>query len=264
MAETETTTSSIYRGKVVAVTGIGGDLGYAVASRFAARGATILGVDHDEAALDAALNKMPSHVEREGIAADVRQEEQVQGYVAAAEAKFGKIDIFFNNAGVLGSIEPIVRYSMADFRRVFEVNVFGMFLGLKHVLALMQKAGGGNIINTASICGVAAVEDMPAYVSSKHAVIGLTRSAALENAKFGIRVNCVLPGPIAGRMLKNIYDTRMPDNAEQGLSAAGGMVPLGRLAEPAEIASVVEFLGSDAASFVTGACYTADGGLTAS
>lgn len=260
----DTTVSSTDSGKVVVITGIGGDLGFAVASRFAARGASIFGVDYDEAALNAALNRLPSHVEREGATADVRQEDQVEHYVGAAEKRFGKIDVFFNNAGVLGAIEPIVRHSMADFRNVFEVNVFGMFLGLKHVTGLMQRAGHGNVINTASICGVSAVEDMPAYVASKHAVIGLTRAAALENARFGVRVNCVLPGPIAGSMLKSIYAQRMPDNFEEGLGAAGGMVPLGRLADPAEIASVVEFLGSDAASFVTGACYTADGGLTAS
>lgn len=260
---TDTAFASTYDGKVVVVTGIGGDLGFAVASRFAARGASIFGVDYDGAALDAALNRLPSHIEREGVTADVRQEEQVERYVGAAEKRFGKIDIFFNNAGVLGAIEPIVRHSMADFRSVFEVNVFGMFLGLKHVTRLMQGAGVGSVINTASICGVSAVEDMPAYVASKHAVIGLTRAAALENARAGVRVNCVLPGPIAGRMLKSIFDQRMPDNAEAGLGAAGGAVPLGRLADPDEIAAVVEFLGSDPASFVTGACYTADGGLTA-
>lgn len=260
----DTALSQTCSGKVVVVTGIGGDLGFAAANRFAACGASVFGVDYDEVALDAALNRLPSHIEREGIAADVRQEEQVERYVAAAVERFGKIDIFFNNAGVLGSIEPIVRHSMADFRSVFEVNVFGMFLGLKHVTGLMQAAGKGSVVNTASICGVSAVEDMPAYVASKHAVIGLTRAAALENARSGVRVNCVLPGPIAGRMLKSIYDQRMPDNAEEGLGMAGGMVPLGRLADPGEIAAVVEFLGSDSASFVTGACYTADGGLTAS
>jgi NAD(P)-dependent dehydrogenase (short-subunit alcohol dehydrogenase family) len=197
------------------------------------------------------------------ITADVTQEDEVAGYVRAAVDKFGTIDAFYNNAGIEGDIAPITRYSLETFRRVIDVNVVGVFLGLKHVLPVMLRQNKGSIINTASIAGLIGSPDIAVYSASKHAVIGLTKSAALECAATGVRVNCVCPGLIDSRMLSAIIEGRNPGNAPVPNDRIVERIPARRLGHASEVASVVAFLASDEASYVSGSAYTVDGGRVA-
>lgn len=185
-------------------------------------------------------------------------------YVAATLRDCGRIDVFFNNAGIEGDILPIVNYPLETFRRVLDVNVVGVFLGLKHVLPGMLASNCGSIINTASIAGIMGSPDIAAYTASKHAVIGLTKSAALECADTAVRVNCVCPGMIDSRMLSAIVEGRNPHDAPVPHDKVVERIAARRLGSAAEVASVVAFLASDEASYVSGSAYTVDGGRTAS
>ena len=147
--------------------------------------------------------------------ADVTQEDEVAEYVRATVDKFGTIDAFYNNAGIEGDIKPIPEYSLESFRRVLDVNVVGVFLGMKHVLPVMLKQNKGSIINTASIAGLMGSPMIAVYSASKHAVIGLTKSAAWECTGTGVRVNCVCPGLIDSRMLSTILQGRNPGNGRR-------------------------------------------------
>ena len=167
-------------GRVAVVTGAAGVIGTATIKLLAERGARIVAVDRDAEQLQDAIRDLPAQAEALAVTADVTQEDEVADYVRAAMDKFGAIDVFYNNAGIEGDITPIVRYSLETFRRVLDVNVVGVFLGLKHVLPVMLKQNRGSIINTASIAGLIGSPDIPAYTASKHAVIGLTKSAAIE------------------------------------------------------------------------------------
>jgi len=170
---------------------------------------------------------------------------------------------FYNNAGIEGDIAPITQYSLESFRRVLDVNVVGVFLGMKHVLPVMLKQNKGSIVNTASIAGLIGSPDIAVYSASKHAVIGLTKSAAQECAKTGVRVNCVCPGLIDSRMLSAILDGRNPGNAPVPNERVVERIPARRLGLASEVASIVAFLASDEASYVSGSAYTVDGGRTA-
>ena len=171
--------------------------------------------------------------------------------------------MFYNNAGVEGDIKPITQYSLEAFRKVLDVNVVGVFLGLKHVLPVMLKQNKGSIINTASIAGLIGSPDIAVYSASKHAVIGLTKSAAWECTGTGVRVNCVCPGLIDSRMLSAILQGRQGGNAPVPTEKIVERVPARRLGLASEVASVVAFLASDEASYVSGSAYTVDGGRTA-
>jgi NAD(P)-dependent dehydrogenase (short-subunit alcohol dehydrogenase family) len=170
--------------------------------------------------------------------------------------------VFYNNAGVEGDIKPIVDYPLESFRRVLDVNVIGVFLGMKHVLPVMLKTNSGSIINTASIAGLVGSPSIAVYSASKHAVIGLTKSVAQECSGTGIRVNCVCPGLIDSRMLSAIIDGRNPGNAPTPTDRIVDRIPARRLGRAAEVASIVAFLASEEASYVSGSAYTVDGGRT--
>ena len=191
------------------------------------------------------------------LSADVTREADVQAYVQAALAWAGRIDIFFNNAGIEGVQAPISTYPVAEFRQVLEVNVVGVFLGLQAVMPGMMARGGGSIINTGSIASTIGAANMSGYIASKHAVLGLTRAAALEAAPHGVRVNAIHPGFIESRMLNDIA-TRLGGDAE-GLAAR---VPDGRLGQPEEVARAVAYLASDDSRYMNGAALVLDGGLT--
>jgi len=165
--------------------------------------------------------------------------------------------------GVEGEIAPISKYPLESFRRVIDVNVIGVFLGLKHVLPVMLRQNKGSIINTASIAGVIGSPDIAAYTASKHAVIGLTKSAAIECTASAVRVNCVCPGLIDSRMLRAIIEGRDAGKAGVPMEKIVGRIPARRLGEAAEVASIVAFLASDEASYVSGSAYTVDGGRIA-
>ena len=250
-------------GKVAVVTGAAGFIGTATIRLLAERGARIVAVDRREADLKAAITDLPPSAQALAIAADVTSEDEVADYVRAAVDKLGAIDVFYNNAGVEGDIKPITQYPLEAFRRVIDVNVVGVFLGLKHVLPVMLKQNRGSIINTASIAGLIGSPDIAVYSASKHAVIGLTKSAALECAGTEVRVNCVCPGMIDSRMLSSIIQGRHPGNAPVPNERIVERIPARRLGQPSEVASIVAFLASDEASYVSGSAYTVDGARTA-
>jgi NAD(P)-dependent dehydrogenase (short-subunit alcohol dehydrogenase family) len=184
----------------------------------------------------------------------------VEGYVAAAIERYGRIDAFFNNAGIEGVIATVEHYPVDTFDQVLAVNLKGAFLGLKHVVPVMRTQGDGAILNTASQAGVRGVPGLSAYVASKHAVVGLSQGVALEVADAGIRVNCLCPGPTNTRMMADIEDA---------VRAAGGdpqnfvdRMPVGRFGEPGEIADVAAWALADAPAFMTGAVLTVDGAMT--
>jgi NAD(P)-dependent dehydrogenase (short-subunit alcohol dehydrogenase family) len=193
--------------------------------------------------------------------ADVRDEESVAGYVRAAMDRWGKIDVFANNAGIEGPAAPFGEYPVDGFRQVLEVNTVGVFLGLKHVLRVMAAAGGGAVVNTASVAGQFATPGVIAYGASKHAVIGLTRTAAVEFAALGIRVNAVCPGPVAGRMMASIESSIDPSNPGGVHAAYEAAIPMGRYAEVEEVVKVMVWLLTEAPSYLTGQSVTVDGAL---
>lgn len=243
-------------GKVALVTGAAGEIGTATIQLLAERGARIVAVDRDSEGLARAFGKLPASAEALSIVADVSHEQDVASYVTRARDAMGGVHIFFNNAGIVGDIKPIPDYPVETLRRVLDINVVGVFLGLKYVLPVMRSQGVGSIVNTASVAGLMGGPNFAAYSASKHAVIGLTKSAALECAGSQVRVNCVCPGLIDSRMLSTIVNG-MP--VEKALER----IPARRLGLATDVAAVVAFLASDDARYVTGASYPVDGGRTA-
>jgi NAD(P)-dependent dehydrogenase (short-subunit alcohol dehydrogenase family) len=250
-------------GRVAVVTGAAGIIGTATIHLLAERGARIVAVDRKAEDLKSAIGDLPRSAEALAITADVTQEDEVADYVRATIDRFGAIDAFYNNAGVEGEIKPITEYSLEGFRRVLDVNVVGVFLGIKHVLPGMLKRNRGSIINTASIAGLIGSPHIAAYTASKHAVIGLTKSAALDCTGTNVRVNCVCPGMIDSRMLSAIVAGRNPGNTPTPPEKIVERIPARRLGMASEVASIVAFLASDEASYVSGSAYTVDGGRVA-
>jgi NAD(P)-dependent dehydrogenase (short-subunit alcohol dehydrogenase family) len=197
------------------------------------------------------------------VTADVTKAADVKAYVKAALDKYGRIDCFFNNAGIEGKVAPTAEYDEAMFDAVIGVNLKGVFLGLRHVLPEMIRQGSGAVVNTASVAGLVATPGMPAYVASKHAVIGLTKAAAGEVARQGIRVNAVCPGPVDTRMIHALEEQLAPGNAASIGERYQSAIPTGRYTTVDEIANMVIFLCSDLASNTTGGQFVVDGGRTA-
>ena len=249
--------------KIAVVTGAAGVIGRATTELLAERGARIVAVDRKREELEDAIKGLPASAEPLAVTADVSDEDEVADYVRAAVDRFGTIDVFYNNAGVEGEVRPITQYPLDTFRRVLDVNVVGVFLGMKHVLPVMLKQNKGSIINTASIAGLIGSPQIAVYSASKHAVIGLTRSAAWECTGTGVRVNCVCPGMIDSRMLSAILEGRNTGNAPVPQQKIVERIPARRLGQASEVASIVAFLASDEASYVSGSAYTVDGGRTA-
>jgi NAD(P)-dependent dehydrogenase (short-subunit alcohol dehydrogenase family) len=253
-----------FTGKVVLITGAGNGIGRAAATAFAERGARIVAVDRDADAVATTANIVrQGGGEASDVVADVSRTEEVQGYVRHALDTYGRIDCFFNNAGIEGNIAPTAEYDEDTFDAVIAVNVKGVFLGLRHVLPVMIQQGAGAVVNTASIAGLLGSPGMPAYVASKHAVIGLTKCAAGEVGPHGVRVNAVCPGPIDTRMIKDLQLQMNPADPEAARASYEASLPVGRFGTAEEVANVVLFLCSDLATNVTGAQYTVDGGRSA-
>ncbi|MCB4821385.1 SDR family NAD(P)-dependent oxidoreductase [Roseicella aerolata] len=250
-----------FNGKVAVVTGGAHGIGRAVSLGFARHGARVVVVDRDAEAGEAVAAEIgKSAIFRQ---ADVTRAADVEAFVQAALDNFGAIDCFHNNAGIEGKVAPTAEYEEAVFDAVMGVNVKGVFLGLRHVLPVMIRQGRGAVVNTASIAGLVGTVGMPAYVASKHAVIGLTKVAAGEVGPQGIRVNAICPGPIATRMVQDIAKQVSPNNPEGVEERYAASLPLRRYGTPEEVANLVLFLCSDLAGNITGAQYVVDGGRTA-
>jgi NAD(P)-dependent dehydrogenase (short-subunit alcohol dehydrogenase family) len=249
-----------FDGQVAVITGAAAGFGLAVATRLAEEGARLVMVDWAADALHEAASKLSGLP----VVADVSQESEVDGYVRAAVDAHGRIDLFFNNAGIEGRMAPMTELSVADFDRVWAVNARGVFMGLRSVLTVMKPQESGAIVNTASMAAIKGAATFSAYIASKHAVLGLTKSAALEGAPFGIRVNCVAPGHIDTRMGRDLTAQINPEDPESVYQAVSESVPLGkRYGTATEVSNLVVWLLSRESEYVSGALYLIDGALNA-
>jgi NAD(P)-dependent dehydrogenase (short-subunit alcohol dehydrogenase family) len=243
--------------KVVLITGGATGMGRAGALAFARQGATVVVGDVDERAAETI-----QLIEAEGgrglfIETDVSNAESVRNLVDQTTATFGRLDAAWNNAGVLPATKPLHEMSEAEWEHVVSVDLKGVFFSLKYEIAYMVENGGGSIINTASVAGVIGDAGMAPYVAAKHGVVGLTRAAAVDYGKSGIRVNAIAPGLVATPMTERW----LADPAMRDIMFAGSQ--MGRAASPEELTGIVLFLASDLASFATGGVFTIDGGQTA-
>jgi NAD(P)-dependent dehydrogenase (short-subunit alcohol dehydrogenase family) len=244
---------------VVLITGALAGIGRATAVAFAKEGARLVVSGRNEEAGQALVAELRSGgTEAEFVRADVRKEADVQNLVDKTVARFGRLDIAVNNAGTEGAPGPITAQSAESYAATFDTNVLGVLLSLKHELRVMQAQGSGSIVNLSSTMGHRGAPGASLYTASKHAVEGLTKSAALEGAAFGVRVNAVAPGPVETAMLN-----RFTGSAERKAGLVAG-VPMRRAGRPEEIADVIVFTASDKASFLTGQVIAVNGGKTAS
>jgi NAD(P)-dependent dehydrogenase (short-subunit alcohol dehydrogenase family) len=238
-------------GKTAIVTGAAGGIGSATVTRLLEEGCNVVAVDLDAAKVRSACAGA-NDTDFLALAADVSSEQDCQKYVQQTVARFGGVDLFVNNAGVLGKRMRLVDMPVAEFDRVMSVNLRGVFLGLQAVIrAMLAQGKGGAIVNTSSIGAIRSVATSAAYGTSKNAVLSLTRVAALEYGKDKIRVNTVCPGFTDTPMLAEAQGAALRDIVARH--------PLGRMAQPVEIASMIAYLLSDEASFQTGGMYTVDG-----
>ncbi|MGF6997573.1 SDR family NAD(P)-dependent oxidoreductase [Paraburkholderia sp. GAS32] len=244
---------------VVLITGALTGIGRATALAFAREGnRVVVSGRREEAGQALAAELRALGAEAEFLRADVRFEAEVRSLVEQTVARFGRLDVAVNNAGTEGQLAPIVEQTATNYEDTFSVNVLGTLLSLKHEMRVMLAQGAGSIINLSSIAGQVGIAGASVYAASKHAVEGLTKSAALEGAAAGVRVNAVAPGPVATEM----FD-RFAGGSEEGKAGFLATIPARRAATPDEIAQTIVFLASDKARYLTGQNIAVDGAYTA-
>jgi NAD(P)-dependent dehydrogenase (short-subunit alcohol dehydrogenase family) len=246
------------KNKVAIITGGAGGIGKATAKLFLDEGAKVMLVDLDESELQNTVANL-DNPNVSYCVADVSIAKDVKKYVAETLSAFGKIDLFFNNAGIEGKTHPIAEYPEAVFDKVIAVNLKGVWLGCQNVIPAMED--GGSVIITSSVAGLKGFKGLGAYVASKHAVIGIMRVAALEFSDRMIRVNSVHPGPVNNRMMRSIEKDMSPDNPTEVQKGFEAAIPFKRYAESSEIAELVLFLASDESKYITGTTQVIDGGM---
>ena len=251
--------AELTKGKVALVTGAGSGIGRAAAQIFAREGAKVAAADVNQASAEKTVGLIrAAGGEAFGLQADVSKAAEVEAMVAAVVETYGRLDCAFNNAGIEGALASTADYTETDWAPVIAVNLTGVWLCMKYEIPRMLETGGGAIVNTSSAAGLLGAPRMPAYVASKHGVVGLTKTAALEYAKSGVRVNAVCPGVIDTSMVGRLKERR-PRMFEKIVRGE----PIGRIGRPEEIAETAVWLCSDAASFVTGHAMSVDGGIVA-
>jgi len=251
-----TNTGKDFDGRVGLITGGGSGLGRAAARLLAERGARLVIADVDETGGAATVADCEAAgSEARFVRTDVTTERDVEAAVAAAVETWGSLDVAINNAGINGPTKPVADYTLDEWNHVIAVNLNGIFLGLRHEIPQMLTQGGGAIVNTSSGAGLVGFAALPAYVASKHAVLGLTKAAALAYVREGVRINAVCPGSTRTPLLEG-FMSQAPGMEEAMAQSA----PIGRLARPEEIAEAMVWLCSDAASFVVGHAFSVDGG----
>ena len=247
-----------YSGKVALITGAAAGMGLATARAFAEAGAAVVLADFKEDAVKAAAQELIAAGRKAlAVRCDVSDDAQVAAMVERAVAEFGRLDAAFNNAGVMAKIAPTADSTREDFDRVIGVNLRGVWSCMKHELRQMERQGSGAIVNNASVGALTGNPGIGSYIASKHGVVGLTRTAALEYVKRGIRVNAVNPGLIDTQVARDVVAGN-----EEAYGEIAKNVPIGRAGRPEEIASVVLWLCSPGASYVVGHALTVDGGMT--
>lgn len=248
-------------GKIAIVTGATGGIGRATTEAFVREGAAVMMVDREEGALAQAAREMRGKVAF--CVADVSDEAQSRRSIERTIAELGGLDVVFANAGIEGRVAPIAEYPVADFDRVLAVNVRGPFLAMKAAIPHLVSKKRGSIILTSSVAGLIGSPGLSAYVASKHAVIGLARTAACELGPLGIRVNTINPGPIDNRMMRSIEEQAAPGHGDAVKEGFSARVPLGRYGKNEEIAALAVFLASEQSSYCNGSSFVADGGFVA-
>jgi NAD(P)-dependent dehydrogenase (short-subunit alcohol dehydrogenase family) len=248
-------------GKVALVTGAAGGIGSAIARLFVARGASVFLTDIDReglAALAAELGDSASHA-----VSDATDEASTRAAFSAMQTRFGRVDIAVLNAGTEGMVGRIGEVGLSDFDRVIAVNLRSVFIGLSWLMPVMGAQGSGSIVILSSVAGARGSKGLGPYIASKHGVVGLMKTAALEGAGKGVRVNTVNPGAVDTRMMRSIEAGRAPEAAAARRAATEAAIPMKRYGRPEEVASMVAFLASDEASYCSGNTYFTDGGSMA-
>lgn len=249
--------------KVIIITGAGMGLGYATAKELASQGANLVLVDYNEKSLADAKTEIIKEypdVKIITVVADVSNEEAVKNYVDEAVKTFGKIDGLYNNAGIEGKQASITEYDVNIFKKVIDINLLGVYYGLRYVIPVMQKQKSGRIVNVASVGGIRGVLNQMPYVASKHAVSGMTKNAALEYGKDGILTNAIAPGAILTPMVADAFKQVNPDDPKSAEAEYAQRNPTKRLGQPHEVAKLVAFLLSEDNGYVSGQTIAIDGG----